>query len=72
MGYTLDTYGNFILSGLGERAARIGSQSRDAYFRIQLVLNALWSFLFFELKSPYYAFIESFAALLNYYIWILS
>jgi len=27
-------------------------------FGIQLGLNALWSFLFFGLKSPYYAFIE--------------
>jgi tryptophan-rich sensory protein len=74
-------------------------------FGIQLGLNSLWSFLFFGLKSPYYAFIEiillwfailltilqfrkisktasylllpyivwvSFAAVLNYYIWILN
>jgi len=74
-------------------------------FGIQLGLNSLWSFLFFGLKSPYYAFIEiiflwlailltilqfrtisktasyllipyiiwvSFAALLNYYLWILN
>ena len=74
-------------------------------FGIQLGLNSLWSFLFFGLKSPYYAFVEiiflwlavlltifqfrkvskvasylllpyilwiSFAALLNYYIWILN
>lgn len=27
-------------------------------FGIQLGLNSLWSFLFFGLKSPYYAFIE--------------
>lgn len=26
-------------------------------FGVQLVLNALWSFLFFGLKSPYYAFL---------------
>lgn len=74
-------------------------------FGIQLSLNVIWSFLFFGLKSPYYAFIEiiflwlaifltilkfreiskmasyllfpyilwvSFAALLNYYLWILN
>lgn len=29
-----------------------------AFFFIQLVLNALWSVLFFGLKSPFYAFIE--------------
>lgn len=27
-------------------------------FGVQLVLNALWSFLFFGLKSPFYAFLE--------------
>jgi tryptophan-rich sensory protein len=27
-------------------------------FGIQLALNVLWSFLFFGLKSPYYAFVE--------------
>lgn len=27
-------------------------------FGIQLGLNVLWSFLFFGLKSPYYAFVE--------------
>lgn len=27
-------------------------------FGVQLLLNALWSFLFFGLKSPFYAFIE--------------
>lgn len=74
-------------------------------FGVQLALNALWSFLFFGLQSPYYAFIEilllwlsilltiilfgkisktaslllvpyllwvSFAALLNYQIWVLN
>lgn len=74
-------------------------------FSFQLGLNSLWSFLFFGLKSPYYAFVEiiflwivifltilqfrtisktasyllipyivwvSFAALLNYYLWILN
>lgn len=74
-------------------------------FVIQLGLNSIWSFLFFGLKSPYYAFVEiiflwlailltiyqfrkisktasyllipyiiwvSFAAILNYNIWILN
>ena len=27
-------------------------------FSIQLILNLLWSFLFFQLHSPFYAFIE--------------
>jgi len=27
-------------------------------FCVQLILNALWSFIFFGLQSPYYAFIE--------------
>jgi tryptophan-rich sensory protein len=27
-------------------------------FFVQLILNALWSILFFGLKSPFYAFIE--------------
>lgn len=74
-------------------------------FGIQLVLNTVWSILFFGLQAPFYAFIEiiflwimilltilqfrkiskkasyllipyilwvSFAAVLNYYIWILN
>jgi len=74
-------------------------------FGIQLFLNALWSILFFGLRSPFYAFVEiillwisiaasivlfwrisrkaawllipyllwvSFAAILNFYIWILN
>ncbi len=74
-------------------------------FFAQLVLNAIWSIVFFGLQSPFYAFIiivflwvliagsiyffypvsktaayllipyilwVSFAALLNYYIWILN
>lgn len=74
-------------------------------FGAQLLLNIFWSFLFFGLKSPFYAFIEivvlwvaiglvifkfykisrnaallllpyivwvSFAAILNYSIWILN
>ncbi len=74
-------------------------------FGLQLALNILWSFLFFGLQSPFYAFMEiillwlsifltivlfgkisktaslllvpyllwvSFAALLNYRIWVLN
>jgi len=74
-------------------------------FSAQLVLNAIWSIIFFGLQSPFYAFIiiiflwvliagsiyffykisktaayllipyiiwVSFAAVLNYYIWILN
>ncbi len=87
--------------GLENREVKIAL----SIFGIQLVLNALWSFLFFGLKSPFYAFIEiiilwvaialtimkflkiskkagllllpyiawvSFAAILNFYIWILN
>ena len=40
-----------------------GLQNRDVktslfIFGIQLVLNVLWSFLFFGLRSPFYAFAE--------------
>jgi benzodiazapine receptor len=40
-----------------------GIQNREviialSIFGIQLVLNMLWSFLFFKLQSPFYAFIE--------------
>ncbi len=40
-----------------------GLQNRDVkislfIFGIQLVLNVLWSFLFFGLRSPFYAFVE--------------
>jgi len=74
-------------------------------FGIQLILNVIWSLLFFRLQSPFYAFAEiiilwiaisitilsffkiskraglilmpyifwvSFAAILNYYVWILN
>jgi tryptophan-rich sensory protein len=40
--------------GLENRKARIAL----LIFGIQLVLNALWSFLFFQLHSPLYAFFE--------------
>jgi tryptophan-rich sensory protein len=42
------------VKGLQEQEVKVGM----LIFGIQLVLNALWSSLFFELKSPYYAFIE--------------
>ncbi|MCQ1534197.1 tryptophan-rich sensory protein [Methanosarcina sp. KYL-1] len=87
--------------GLQQKEVKVGI----VLFGIQLGLNTLWSFLFFGLRSPYYAFIEilflwlaifltivqfsrisktasillvpyilwvSFAALLNYQIWVLN
>lgn len=87
--------------GMQRREVKIGF----FLFGLQLGLNTLWSFLFFGLKSPYYAFLEililwvailltimqfwrisksaslllipyilwvSFAALLNYQIWVLN
>jgi len=40
--------------GLGQRAARYAL----ALFGVQLVLNALWPFIFFGLKSPLAGFVE--------------
>ena len=40
--------------GLQEQEIKMGM----LIFGIQLGLNAFWSFLFFGLKSPYYAFVE--------------
>jgi len=40
--------------GLQEKEIKIGL----LIFGIQLSLNVLWSFLFFELRSPYYTFVE--------------
>jgi tryptophan-rich sensory protein len=40
--------------GLQEHEIKMGM----LIFGIQLVLNAFWSFLFFGIKSPYYAFVE--------------
>ncbi|WP_410507930.1 TspO/MBR family protein [Methanosarcina hadiensis] len=87
--------------GMRHREVKIGV----FLFGLQLGLNTLWSFLFFGLRSPYYAFLEililwaailltivqfwkvskpaslllipyilwvSFAALLNYRIWVLN
>jgi tryptophan-rich sensory protein len=51
-------YGNLIYlvweKGLKEQEIKMGL----LIFGIQLGLNVLWSFLFFGLKSPYYAFVE--------------
>ncbi|MDD3247675.1 MAG: tryptophan-rich sensory protein [Methanosarcina sp.] len=87
--------------GLQQKEVKVGI----ILFGLQLGLNILWSFLFFGLQSPYYAFLEilllwlailltaiqfwnisktasllfipyilwvSFAALLNYQIWVLN
>jgi benzodiazapine receptor len=42
-----------------------GVKTALSLFGIQLLLNALWSFLFFGLKNPFYAFIEII------FLWIL-
>jgi benzodiazapine receptor len=39
---------------LGKKDVRLAA----SVFGVQLVLNALWSLLFFGLQSPFYAFIE--------------
>lgn len=89
------------VEGLQRKEVKVGI----FVFVIQLGLNTLWSFLFFGLQSPYYAFMEiillwlsifltiilfgkvskkasvllvpyllwvSFAALLNFQIWVLN
>lgn len=43
-----------LRKGLNEK----GIKMAIAVFALQLVLNSLWSFLFFGLKSPFAAFIE--------------
>ncbi|MBS3057309.1 MAG: tryptophan-rich sensory protein [Candidatus Diapherotrites archaeon] len=43
-----------IKKGIKGRNAKIAVSA----FAVQLVLNALWSFLFFGLKSPLYSFVE--------------
>lgn len=40
--------------GLEDRRIKLGVSA----FGIQLLLNAGWSYLFFGLKAPFYAFIE--------------
>ena len=90
-----------IRKGLNDKKVKLGV----LFFGVQLALNTVWSFLFFGLRNPYYAFIEiiilwfailltiyqflkidrkaayllvpyilwvTFAAVLNYYIWILN
>jgi len=54
--YTLMGISLYIVweKGLQQRKVKIGL----LIFGIQLGLNSLWSFLFFGLKSPYYAFVE--------------
>jgi translocator protein len=54
--YTLMGISLYIVwdKGLQDRKVKIGL----VIFGIQLVLNSLWSFLFFGLKSPYYGFVE--------------
>lgn len=54
----------FVLMGISMYLVwNKGLQNRDVkismlMFGIQLVLNVLWSFLFFGLRSPLYAFVE--------------
>jgi benzodiazapine receptor len=54
----------FVLMGISAYLVwNKGLQNKDVkislfIFGIQLVLNALWSFLFFGLHSPFYAFVE--------------
>jgi len=54
--YTLMGISFYIIweKGLQHRDVKVGL----LIFGIQLVLNSLWSFLFFGLRSPNYAFIE--------------
>jgi tryptophan-rich sensory protein len=72
LGYTLYTYGSLIFliweEGLQEQKVKIGLFA----FGIQLGLNVLWSFIFFGLKSPYYAFIEIILLWLAIFLTILK
>ncbi|OEU42547.1 TspO protein [Methanosarcina sp. Ant1] len=54
--YTLMGISLYIVweKGLQNKEVKIGL----IIFGIQLFLNSLWSFLFFGLRTPYYAFIE--------------
>lgn len=54
--------------GLQEQEAKMGL----LIFGIQLGLNVLWSFLFFGLKSPYYAFVEIILLWLAIFLTILK
>ncbi len=101
--YTLMGISLYLIwqEGLERKEVKVGI----FVFGVQLALNILWSFLFFGLQSPFYAFMEiillwlsifltivlfskiskiasillvpyllwvSFAALLNYQIWVLN
>lgn len=54
--YTLMGISLYIVwdKGLQDREVKIGL----IFFGIQLILNTLWSFLFFGLKSSYYGLVE--------------
>lgn len=54
--YTLMGISLYIIweKGVQQREVKIGL----LFFGIQLGLNIIWSYLFFGLRSPYYAFIE--------------
>lgn len=54
--------------GLQEQEVKTGL----VIFGIQLGLNVLWSFLFFGLKSPYYAFVEIILLWLAIFLTILK
>jgi tryptophan-rich sensory protein len=59
----------FVLEkGLKEQEIKMGL----FIFGIQLGLNILWSFLFFGLKSPYYAFVEIILLWLAIFLTILK
>ncbi|MBF0489646.1 MAG: tryptophan-rich sensory protein [Candidatus Omnitrophica bacterium] len=61
-----------------ERLPQKGFSVPLALFFVQLVLNTLWSVIFFGLRSPGWAFGEvvllwiSFATFLNFTIWRLN
>lgn len=54
----------FVLMGISAYLVwHKGVQNKDVrislfIFGVQLMLNVLWSFLFFRLQSPFYAFVE--------------
>ena len=54
--YTLMGISLYIVweKGVHDRDVKIGL----IFFGIQLILNTLWSFLFFGLRSPYYGLVE--------------
>ena len=52
------SYGNFSLYHFPEK--RTGQKSRDDCFYLQLILNFLWTVIFFGMRSPFAALIEIF------------